>query len=98
MSRRATRYNHRDGNETLIVAALAAMGVDWVEAPPLDGWCFLGQWIPVEIKNPNGRNRKTDSQNDFIDACERDGKPYRIWRSANDAVEAVQTYREGRGP
>ncbi len=97
MSRKATKHNKRDANEILIVNALHDLNHVWIEAPPLDGWVFLGQWIPVEIKNKLGRNRLTDYQQGFIDACQHFGRPYRIWRSANDAVEAVRVYHERMG-
>jgi hypothetical protein len=93
MSRHASRFNKRDANEQIILHALELAGVEWYEAGPLDGWVFLGQWIPVEIKTPRGT--LTDGQKAFIARCEIDGRPYRVWRNANEAVEAIQVYREG---
>jgi hypothetical protein len=84
-----SRYNKRDGNEPLIIAALAACGITWVEAGPLDGWVALShQWTPCEIKN--GRKGLTKGQKEFVAACERDGNPYRIWRSVEDVLRDVE--------
>lgn len=91
MSRHATRYNKRDLNETIIVNTLHELGLTWLEAPPLDGWVWLGQWIPVEIKTPTGR--LTKGQQDFVDACTHWHRPVLVWRSQADAWESVQHYR-----
>jgi hypothetical protein len=91
MSRRSTRYNKRDANELLILATLASCSVEWIEAGPLDGWVHLGEWIPVEIKMPTGK--LTESQEDFITACHYWGRKYMIWRSAEEALKAVQAWK-----
>jgi hypothetical protein len=91
MSRHATRHNKRDLNETIIVNTLHELHVTWIEAGPLDGWVFLGQWIPIEIKQPTGR--LTKGQQDFIDACQHFNRPVDVWRSAQDAVNAVLRHR-----
>ncbi len=91
--RHATRFNKRDACEAEGVLALAAIGIEWFEAPPLDGWIVVdGVHIPVEWKMPG--QPLTDSQNQFIDACERLGAPYRIWRSALEAVTSIQALRK----
>ena len=85
MSRRATRFDHRDANEPEILRALAQLGVEFFPGPPLDGWCWLKRrWVPCEIKN--GRGRLTDGQRTFIEQCDRDGRDYRIWRSWQEAI------------
>ncbi len=90
--RRATIHNKRDLCEAEGVLALVAMGIYWIEAGPLDGWIVLeGQFIPVEWKMPG--EPLTDSQNFFVDLCDRSGWPYRIWRSAEEAVASVQALR-----
>ncbi len=92
MSRYATKFNKRDACEAEGVLALAAIGIEWFEAPPLDGWvCVDGVFIPVEWKMPG--EPLTDSQNRFIHACERLGAPYRIWRSPDEAVASIQALR-----
>jgi len=93
MSRRATRFNKRDSVEPDIVGALAAMGVLWIEGPPLDGWVWFGQFIPVELKTSEGIF--TQSQKDFIEICELNRWPYRVWRSVDEAVESVNLWRSG---
>lgn len=94
MSRRATKFNKRDGSEPEILAALAKLGVTWIESGPLDGWIAInGRFIPVELKSTDGR--LTQGQKAFIAHCERDGLPYRIWRHANDAIESVNLWRNG---
>jgi hypothetical protein len=94
LSRHATRFNKRDQNETLITSTLAQMGIDWNEGGPLDGWIFLkGKWVPVEVKNPLGRNRLQPAQDTFIAACEGLGRPYLVLRTREDAIAAIN----GRG-
>lgn len=95
MARRATRFNHRDANERTIILALESLGIEWYEGGPLDGWIFLDRWIPVEIKTETGT--LTAGQTAFIARCELDGRPYRLWRNANQAIEAVVVAREGLG-
>ena len=87
MSRHASRFNKRDANERLILAALAKMGIDWHEAGPLDGWVYIGEWVPIEIKTPQGT--LTESQREFIAQCQHRARPYLVWRSVEDALSAV---------
>lgn len=92
MGRHATRHNKRDANEPEIVDALADLGITWIEAGPLDGWAMIkGRFIPIECKMPG--EPLTDSQNTFIDLCERSGWPYFIWRSGEDAIAGVMACR-----
>lgn len=91
--RHATRHNSRDANEPGIVDALSQIKVEWLEDGPLDGWVHVLGWLPVEIKNPDGRNRLTRSQIAFKARCDRDKLPYAIWRSAEEAVNDVQRRR-----
>jgi hypothetical protein len=88
MSRYATRYNKRDANENELLQCLARLGIIWLEAPPLDGWCWLGQWVPVEIKVPRGNFTK--GQRDFIAYCKATGKPCLVWRSEQDVLDSAQ--------
>lgn len=92
MPRRATIHNKRDGNEMPILQAFATMGVQWFEAPPLDGWIFLFRFIPVEIKTKTGK--LTPSQIGFIDRCKYLGMPYLVLRSVDDAIAAVNALRK----
>jgi hypothetical protein len=92
MSKRATIHNKRDANEEEIKLALAQIGIATFEAGPLDFWMYVKFWIPVEVKTPEGR--LTDGQQAFVDLCEDRGWPYRIFRSALEAVASVQALRE----
>jgi hypothetical protein len=94
VNRRASRYNHRDANEPVILQALEQAGVYYVQAGPLDLWVWLGAWTPVEIKVAKGK--LTAGQKAFISSCELFGRPYRIWRTPNEAIEAVNVWREQR--
>ncbi len=87
---RRTRYNHRDGNEKEIVAALGRMGIAWYEGGPLDGWCaFPDGWVPVEVKTATGRLSK--GQQEFIAQCADHNRPVLVLRSADEAIEAVMS-------
>ena len=93
MSRHATRFNKRDLCEAEGILALAAIGIEWVEAGPLDGWIAVdGNHIAIEWKMPG--ETLTPSQTRFIAYCERLGAPYRVWRSADEAVASVQEMRK----
>jgi hypothetical protein len=94
VNRHSSRYNHRDANEGPIVKALQDMGVQWIEAGPLDGWVWLGQFVPVEIKTAKGK--LTTGQKLFISDCELFGRPYRVWRTTDEAIEAVKVWRDVR--
>jgi hypothetical protein len=84
--------SHRDANEPKLLAAAAKCGALWVQAGPLDGWVrpvsgrYPRQWIPVEIKNPDGKNRYEKSQIEFMDLCNAIGAPYFTWRTTDDVV------------
>lgn len=89
MGRRATRYDHRDANESPLLKAAREMGVTIERAPPLDNWGWfpkLVQWIPIEVKNPDGKNRFERSQKDFMRRCDLTGAPYFVWRTIDDVV------------
>ena len=91
MSRRSTRYNKRDANEMLLINTLNDLGSIWIEGGDLDGFAWLGQWVPVEIKTKEGR--LTKGQQAFIDSCEHFNRPYRIWRTTSDVIKDVQEWR-----
>lgn len=86
-----TRYNHRDANEAEIVKVIGQLGIEWYEGGPLDGWVWLGQWTPVEIKTAKGK--LTVGQKEFISRCNMTDRQYRIWRTPLEAIESVQAYR-----
>jgi len=88
--RYASRYNHRDANERTLVQIAERLGVVWQEGGPLDGWVFRrGHWEPVEIKNPDGRNRLQPRQKEFIEMCRRIGASVHIWRSEGDVLASL---------
>ena len=91
MSHHATRHNHRDANEKSLLKLARQLGIHWIEAGPLDGWIPHGPgFVPVEIKNPDGRNRLQPSQKDFIALCVTNNWPYEIWRTDEDVIKCAQ--------
>lgn len=91
--RQRSTHNHRDANEPALIRCAERMGVMWIEAGPLDGWVFLHQHIPVEIKNPDGRNRLTRLQLEYIGLCRRHDWPWLEWRTIEDVVSSINKYR-----
>lgn len=89
------RYDKkRDANEKPLVAILLQFGAEWEPSPPLDGWCnWRGAWTPVEIKNPEGRDRYTKSQIAFMAMCKRRGIPVWTWRTERDVFESLGARR-----
>lgn len=80
----------RDANEPDLLKIVSQFGAVWVKAPPLDGWCcFRERWTPVEIKNPEGRNRYTDAQILFLAACRERNSPVWTWRTERDVFESL---------
>lgn len=99
MGRHATRYNNRDDNEPELLGVAAVMGCEWIEGGPLDGWIFVQRFIPVEIKNPDGKakpGRKGEfraSQERFIARCLRNNWPYLVWRTTDDVITSINALR-----
>lgn len=97
-----TRHNKRDANESDLLREVRKIGCDWVEAGPLDGWAwspcgrFPKQWIPVEVKNPAGRNRLQPGQSEFIAHSAATGRPYFIWRTLDDCIRDLTGDPEAR--
>ena len=94
MSRYTTRFNKRDANEKAIIKRLAELKIGWTEAGPLDGWVFIRQWIPVEIKTKLGK--LTQTQKDFVALCQMHGKPYMMLKDPEDVLPFVVLYRDSR--
>jgi hypothetical protein len=84
------RHNHRDANESELLAVAARLGAHWLEAPPLDGWIwFRGQWLPVEIKAPGREglaHEYTPLQRRFLSWCRERRARLLVWRSADDVI------------
>ena len=96
MSRGHAHRGRRDGNQRLIVQVLEGVNrVVLVLEHPLDlvveSRCACGRkgWLPMEVKNPNGRNRLTENQVAFIAMCEEKGLPIAVVRNDIEALEAV---------
>lgn len=84
----------RDANEPELVRLARLLGVLMEKHPPLDWWAFYrGQWIPVEIKNPDGRNRLTDKQVLFLARAKERDAPVWIWRSEDDVYQSLGAVR-----
>lgn len=79
------RAAKRDSNENELIEYAESLGAWWVPLGPLDGFIhYKGFWTPVEIKNPKGKNRLTDSQKSFLAYCETHRAPVFIWRTIED--------------
>lgn len=86
------RYNrnNRDANELALITHAKALGGEWFEEGPLDGWVWIARhqtWVPVEIKIPEREGLKgefTPAQKRFARWCsERQAKSL-IWRTVAD--------------
>jgi hypothetical protein len=79
-------FNNRDDNEPELKLYAEAMGMNVFEGGPLDLWIpwLGGGFLPVEVKNPNGRNRFQSSQEDFMALCDSMGWHYATWRTVDD--------------
>jgi hypothetical protein len=91
-----TKFNTRDDNEAGLIEFIEGLGVNWFEGGPLDGWVNVLGWIPVEIKNPNGKNEYQPSQERFIALCIDRGWPVWTWRTEQDAIELINARRAGK--
>jgi hypothetical protein len=82
--------NHRDANETELLAVAARLGAHWLEAPPLDGWIWWrGRWLPVEVKAPEREglvHEYTPLQRRFMTWCRLNGARWLVWHSADDVL------------
>ncbi len=77
----------RDANEGPLVRLARSLGALLVQAGPLDWWMWWrGRWVPVEIKNREGRNRYTDIQVEFLAAAGERGAPVLTWRDESDVL------------
>jgi hypothetical protein len=84
----------RDANEPELVKLLERLGGAWHPYGPLDGWAvFRGEWFPVEIKNPRGRNRLTPLQVDFIANAQARNAPVWVWRTEDDVYNCTGALR-----
>lgn len=93
------RYNRncRDANEKALVAHAQAMGCDWWEDGPLDGWAIhRGVWMPVEIKVPEREGTKgeyTPLQLRFFRWCSERRAGWWTWRTLTDVETSLGARR-----
>jgi hypothetical protein len=84
------RAAKRDANETTLVRFAEQLGAMWEQEGPLDGWTlWRGVWTPTEIKNPDGRDRYTDSQVLFLAHCKERNAPVWTWRTIDDVLTCL---------
>lgn len=83
------RAKQRDENEAEIVAALEedeyiVLRLD--EPCDLLCQCPCGVWVPLEVKNPHGKNRSTDKQ---VELNKRLHRPIAIVHDVDEAYAAM---------
>jgi hypothetical protein len=84
------RYNRncRDANEAPLLAHALALGGEWWEDGPLDGWVLhRGVWTPTEIKIPEREgaiNEYTPQQVRFFRWCSERRAKWFTWRTVSD--------------
>lgn len=84
----------RDANEPELIKLARALGAYLEPWGPLDWWCcWRSRWVPVEIKNPNGRNRYTDEQVLFLARCKEREAPVWTWRTEDDVLRDLGARR-----
>jgi hypothetical protein len=80
--------NKRDANELALITHAKALGAEWWEDGPLDGWViFRGVWMPVEIKIPEREGLKheyTPMQLQFFRWCSERRAKWFTWRVLSD--------------
>jgi hypothetical protein len=93
------RYNRnrRDGNESPLIAHAKALGADWWEDGPLDGWLIKsGVWMPVEIKRPEREGMSdeyTPQQLKFFRWCSERRAKWLTWRTLTDVESSLGARR-----
>lgn len=84
----------RDANEHELVELAFAIGARFEKFGPLDFWVsWRGKWVPLEIKNPDGRNRYTEEQILFLARCNERQMPVWTWRTENDVYRDLGAVR-----
>lgn len=77
----------RDDNEPTLISFARQIGADFEKVGPLDWWCgFRGKWVPLEIKNIDGKNEYTDKQVRFLIRCKERQLPVWTWRTEADVM------------
>ena len=85
------KRNKPDANQKEIVAALRSIGaIVFLIGIPLDLLIgFRGKLMLMEIKNPDGEDKVSKSQQVTIDLLESVGVHVSVVRSVDEAIEAV---------
>ena len=84
----------RDANENPLISLARTIGAEFEKVGPLDWWCgFRGRWVPLEIKNIDGRNRYTDQQVRFLARCNERQLPVWTWRTEADVMRDLGAKR-----
>lgn len=84
------RYNRnrRDANESTLVTHAKALGAQWLEEGPLDGWIhFRGVFTPTECKIPEregASDEYTPAQLRFFRWCSEHRAKWFTWRTLED--------------
>lgn len=93
------RYNRnrRDTNESVLVTHAKALGADWWEDGPLDGWVIhRGAWMPTEIKIPAREgmaDEYTPQQLRFFRWCSERRAKWFTWRTLTDVETSLGARR-----
>ena len=85
------KRNKPDANQPEIVQALRDIGAKvWPIGQPLDLLvAFRGKLTLMEVKNPDGEDKVSKSQQVTIDLLEAVGVHVPVVRSADEAIEAI---------
>ena len=85
------KRNKPDANQPEIVQALRDVGAKvWLIGRPLDLLiAFRGKLTLMEIKNPDGEDKVSKSQQVTIDLLESVGVRVPVVRSVDEAIEAL---------
>lgn len=94
--KRYTR-NRRDNVENALVRHARALGAQFLEAPPLDGWALhRGVWTPCEIKDPSREGKAgeyTSAQLRFFRWCREHRAKWWTWRTIDDVEKDLGARR-----
>ena len=84
----------RDANEGALISLARQIGAEFEKIGPLDFWVgFRGRWVPLEIKNPDGKNQYTESQIRFLARCVERQLPVWTWREEGDVYRSLGVVR-----
>ena len=96
----AYHTGNRDRNEAEIIRVVKAMGIRVTRLKPGDGADLLVWVRPIqvwEIKNPAQKPSDrllTGNELEALDYCAREGIPYRVIETVDEAVAEINALRE----